>query len=257
MSGSDPKAMVVIPTYNEKENLPKIVEALFALGIPNFHVLVVDDNSPDGTGQIAEDLAIQDPYTGHINVLHRKAKEGLGPAYKEGFKKAIQLGADYIIQMDADFSHQPKYIPQMLALAPKHDIIVGSRYMPGGSVDENWGPLRKLLSWFANRIYTATILGMPVKDATGGFRLYHRDTMIGMNIDQVRASGYVFQVEMVYVAYKLGYNITEIPIHFPDRVLGKSKMTSNIALEAALRVWQIKFRHRSLSVSRRRTEAYT
>lgn len=257
MSGSHPKVMVVLPTYDEKDNLQPMVQALFALEIPNFHMLVVDDNSPDGTGDIADNLAKLDHYQGKLNVLHRPEKQGLGPAYKEGFKKAVELGADLIIQMDADFSHQPKYIPQMLELASKHDIVVGSRYVKGGSVDEKWGPIRKLLSWWANRIYTPTILNIPVKDATGGFRVYHRDTMVGLNVDQVKASGYVFQVEMIFVAHKLNYNIGEIAIHFPDRVRGTSKMTSSIAIEAALRVWQIKFRHRSLNQAKRRTEAYT
>jgi len=256
MTDTHPKVMVVLPTYNEKENLNLMVQALFALEIPNFHLLVVDDNSPDGTGEIADNLAKLDPYVERMAVLHRESKQGLGPAYKAGFKEAISMGADLIIQMDCDFSHQPKYIPQMLELAGDHDIVVGSRYKKGGSVDERWGPIRKLLSWWANRVYTPTILNIPVKDATGGFRLYHRDVLIGMNVDQVYASGYVFQVEMIYVAHKLGYDITEIAIHFPDRVRGESKMTSSIALEAALRVWQIKFRHRNLDQAQRRTEAY-
>ncbi len=257
MTDTHPKVMVVLPTYNEKENLHLMVQALFGLEIPNFHLLVVDDNSPDGTGEIADNLAKLDSYAGRINVLHRTQKDGLGPAYKAGFKKAIAMGADYIIQMDCDFSHQPKYILQMLKLASDHDIVIGSRYIKGGSVDERWGPIRKLLSWWANRIYTPTILNMPVRDATGGFRLYKRDVLLGINVDQVYASGYVFQVEMIFVAHKLDYNITEIPIHFPDRERGTSKMSSTIALEAAFRVWQIKFRHRSLTASKRRTEAYT
>ena len=257
MSSSHPKVMVVLPTYNEKDNLEEIVSALFTLEVPNFHILVVDDNSPDGTGDIAESLAQQDDYQGKIFVLHRAKKQGLGPAYKDGFKKAIELGAEILIQMDADFSHQPKYIPQMLDLSANYDVVVGSRYVAGGSVDDKWGPLRKLLSWFANRIYTPTILQLPLKDATGGYRLYHRETLIGMNIDRVESSGYVFQVEMVYVAHQLGYNIAEIAIHFPDRIRGVSKMTSSIALEAALRVWQIKLRHRALNQEHRRTEVYT
>lgn len=256
MTDTHPKIIVVLPTYNEKDNLPLMVEALFGLQIPNFHMLVVDDNSPDGTGEIADTFASDDLYKGKIFVLHRPQKQGLGPAYKAGFKKAIQLGADLIIQMDADFSHQPKYIPQMLALADKHDVVVGSRYIEGGSVDDRWGPWRKLLSWWANRIYTPTILNIPLYDATGGFRLYHRHAMIGLNVERVKASGYIFQVEMIYVAHKLGYDIGEIAIHFPDRERGTSKMTSSIALEAALRVWQIRYRHRSLNQTKRRTEAY-
>lgn len=257
MADSQPKIIVVLPTYKEIENLPIMVGDLFALNIPNFHLLIVDDNSPDGTGKMADDFANSDDYRGKIFALHRPEKQGLGPAYKEGFKKAIQMGAEIVIQMDADFSHQPKYIPQLLELASKHDIVIGSRYMDGGSVDPKWGPLRKLLSWWANRIYTPTILGIPIHDATGGFRVYHRHAMIGLDVERVKSSGYVFQVEMIFVAHKLGYNIGELAIHFPDRIRGESKMSSNIALEAAVRVWQIKFRHSGLIKSMRRTDPYT
>ena len=244
MSAIPAKVMVVLPTYNERENISEMAAALFALGIPDFHLLIVDDNSPDGTGNIAEDLAQQARYQGKIFVLHRPAKQGLGPAYKQGFKRALSLGADIIIQIDADFSHQPKYIPQMLEQAKHHDVVIGSRYVRGGSVDEGWGFWRKWLSWWANLVYTPGILNMPIKDTTGGFRLFHRESLIGMNIDQVKANNYVFQVEMIFVAHRLGCKIKEIPIHFPDRVRGISKMTLSIALEAALRVWQIKFRYR-------------
>jgi len=249
--------MVVLPTYNEKDNLPNMIEALFALNLPNFHILIVDDNSPDGTGDIAEEYASHENYAGKIFVLHRHEKQGLGPAYIAGFKHALQLNADLIIQMDADFSHQPKYIPKMIEMATEYDLVLGSRYMKGGSVDEKWGPVRKLLSWWANRIYTPLILNFPVTDATGGFRLFRRDTLIGMNIDQISASGYVFQVEMIYVAHRLGYNIGELAIHFPDRQAGTSKMDSSIALEAAQRVWEIKFRYRQLNQSQRRIHAYS
>ena len=252
MSAAPAKVMVVLPTYNEKENIREIAVALFDLDIPDFHLLIVDDNSPDGTGNIAEDLTRQARYQGKMYVLHRPEKQGLGPAYKQGFKQALSLGAEIIIQMDADFSHQPKYIPQMLEQARRHDIVLGSRYVKGGSVDEQWGFLRQWLSRWANRIYTPGILNIPINDATGGFRLFHRASLMGMNIDQVKANGYVFQVEMIFVAHRLGFNIKEIPIHFPDRIRGTSKMSISIALEAALRVWQIRFRHRSLSRSRDR-----
>lgn len=256
MSSQNPMVMVVLPTYNEKDNLPRMIKALFALNIPNFHMLIVDDNSPDGTGNIADDYATQEDYKGKIFVLHREVKQGLGPAYIAGFKRALQLDADLIIQMDADFSHQPKYIPQMIEMAADHDLVLGSRYMKGGSVDEKWGPIRKLLSWWANRIYTPLILNFPVTDATGGFRLFHRETLIGMNIDQIIASGYVFQVEMVYIAHRLGYKIGEFAIHFPDRQVGISKMDSSIALEAAQAVWEIRFRYHQLNQTHRRTMAY-
>ena len=256
MSATPPKVIVVLPTYNERENITRIVPALFALNIPNFHLLVVDDNSPDGTGQVAEELANEVAYRGRINVLHRPEKQGLGPAYIQGFKRALALGADLVIQMDADLSHQPKYIPQLLEQVREFNVVIGSRYATGGSVDEGWGPLRKLLSWWANCVYAPAILHIPVLDATGGFRCYRRASLIGIDLDRVKANGYVFQVEMIYLAHRLGYRIGEVPIHFPDRQHGDSKMTGMIALEAALRVWQIKFRHRALKTCDRRSTEY-
>jgi dolichol-phosphate mannosyltransferase len=241
--------MVVLPTYNEKENLRPMVEALLALGFAALQILVVDDNSPDGTGDLAEALKVE--YPERLHVLHRAQKEGLGPAYIAGFKKALELGATAILQMDADFSHQPKYLPLLIEKLKDYDLVIGSRFAKGGSVDENWGLYRKLLSWWANRVYTPSILGIPVYDATGGFKLWRRETLIGMGIERVQSNGYVFQVEMSYLAHKLGYRITEIPIHFPDRQRGKSKMDSSVALEAALRVWDLRWRYRSLKPSMR------
>lgn len=245
------KIMVVMPTYNEKDTLPLMVEAIFALNISGLEMLVVDDNSPDGTGQIADTLREQ--YDNQVNILHRAEKAGLGKAYIAGFKRAIELGADVIIQMDADFSHQPKYLSQLIEQIQNHDLVLGSRFIKGGSVDEKWSAYRKLLSWFANRLYTPTILGMPIYDATGGFKAWRRETLIGMDIDRVQSNGYVFQVEMNYVAYKLGYRLNEIPIHFPDRQIGDSKMDSSVALEAAIRVWDLLFRYRSLNPTMRAT----
>lgn len=246
-----PKFTVVLPTYNEIGNLKNMVDALFALHIPDFHLLVVDDNSPDGTGQLADDLAAHSG--GHIRVLHRQEKNGLGPAYIAGFKQAIADGADYILQMDADFSHQPKYIPQMLEKlhAENADVVLASRYVKGGSVDQSWGWYRKWLSWWANRIYVPTILGLPVRDATGGFKLWRTETLIGIDVDRVHSNGYVFQVEMSYLAYRLGYKIVEIPIHFPDRQVGESKMSSKVALEAAIRVWQLRWQYKHLKFNDR------
>lgn len=243
------KVMVVLPTYNEKENLPLIVEAIFNLDIVGLEILVVDDNSPDGTGQLADSLRAK--YDEKLYVLHRSQKGGLGPAYIAGFKKAIELGAEIIIQMDADFSHQPKYLPELIEKLQVHDLVVGSRFAPGGSVDSNWSIYRKLLSWWANRIYTPLILNIPVNDATAGFKAWRTETLIGMDIDRVQSNGYVFQVEMSYVAHKLGYKIAEVPIHFPDRQVGTSKMDSSVALEAAIRVWDLLFRYRSLKPSMR------
>src|SRR5690606_26360653 len=151
---------------------------------------VVDDNSPDGTGRIADELA--ETFPGQVSVLHRTAKEGLGAAYIAGFKKALQTNADYIIQMDCDFSHQPKYIPSMIEAAARHDLVLGSRYVKGGGVDESWSLYRKALSWFANRVYVRTLLGIPVNDATGGFKLWRRQTLIGLDLERVRSNGYVF-----------------------------------------------------------------
>ena len=256
MTETPPKVVVVLPTYNERENITRIVPALFDLKIPNLHLLIVDDNSPDGTGRVAEELGEEAAFQGKINVLHRERKQGLGPAYIQGFKRALSLGADLVLQMDADLSHQPQYIPKLLETAQGYDIVIGSRYADGGSVDEGWGPLRKLLSWWANRVYTPTILNVPIRDATGGFRVYQRDCLIGMDLNKVKANGYVFMVELAYVAHQLGYRIGEVPIHFPDRQHGDSKMSSAIAFEAALRVWQIMLRHRALKPSDRREAKY-
>lgn len=250
-----PKTIVVIPTYNERENLPLMVEALFALPVTDLEMLVVDDNSPDGTGQLADQLATQHPE--RVHVLHRAAKTGLGPSYRAGFKQALALGADYVLQMDADFSHQPKYIPQMIeTLESGGDMVLGSRFVRGGSVDPSWGVYRKLLSWWANRLYVPTILHIPVYDATGGYRLWRANTLTGLDLDRVQSSGYVFQVEMAYCAVRLGYKVVEVPIHFPDRQRGESKMDSKIALEAALRVWSIRQRHHTLNPLMRRTTPY-
>ncbi|TVR20571.1 MAG: polyprenol monophosphomannose synthase [Anaerolineaceae bacterium] len=251
-----PKLTVVLPTYNEKENLSNIVNALFALDIPMLNLLVVDDTSPDGTGQIADALARE--FDGRMSVYHRTEKNGLGPAYRAGFRRALAEGADYIVQMDADFSHQPHYIYDMLSAMEDSgaDMVLGSRFVKGGSVDKSWGAYRKLLSWWANRVYVPTILRIPVYDATGGYRLWRRETLIGLDLDRVQSNGYVFQVEMAYVTVKLGYRVVEVPIHFPDRQLGESKMDSRIALEAAWRTWSLRSRHHRLTPQDRRTAAY-
>lgn len=249
MSEHPPRIMVVLPTYNEKENLEAIVAALFALPLPQLEILIVDDNSPDGTGQIAERL--RGDYDERVQVLHRQQKAGLGPAYIAGFQEAIRLGAAVIIQMDADFSHQPHYIPLMLEKLQNADVVAGSRFVKGGSVDETWSPYRKLLSWWANRIYTPTLLRLPVYDSTGGYRMWRRETLIGMDLSRIHSNGYVFQVEMIYVAYKLGYRVVEYPIHFPDRRAGKSKMSTRVALEAAIRVWEILARYWRFNPTRR------
>jgi dolichol-phosphate mannosyltransferase len=236
--------MVVIPTYNEADNLPAMFGELLALDVPGLQVLVVDDNSPDGTGRIAEGLAARHPR--QLHVIHRTGKLGLGTAYIQGFRYALEQGADLVVQMDADFSHSPGYIPQLMAAAADYDVVVGSRYVAGGQLDERWGWGRYLLSWWANSIYTRIILGLKVRDATAGFKCWRRATLEGIGLDRVRSNGYVFQVEMAYLTEKLGYRFQELPIYFEDRRIGRSKMTVPVKVEAALRTWQIRWRHRKV-----------
>lgn len=235
---------VVIPTYNEAENLPNIAREVLALGIPGLGILVVDDNSPDGTGQIADRLKAE--YAGKLEVLHNPNKGGLGVAYRAGFKQAIAAGADVILQMDADFSHQPRYIADLLAkLEAGSDLCIGSRFARDGGVDTDWGRFRKLLTWFANGVYIPAILNLPVRDATGGYRAWRAEALKRVLDCDIQSNGYVFQVEMAYAAYRLGLKLTETPIYFPDRQKGESKMRGKIVFEAALRVWQIRWRYRN------------
>lgn len=237
------KVTIVIPTYNEAENLPEIVTKLFNLPLPELKILVVDDNSPDGTGQIAEDLGKQ--WGGNVDVLHRPGKMGLGTAYIQGFEYAIQHDADAIVQMDADFSHPPEKVLEMAQAIDRYSFVSGSRYIPGGNLDEHWPLWRKGLSSFGN-LYARAILGLPMKDVTGGFRMWKRDTLAGMPLQRVRSNGYVFQVEMAYLASRLGYTFVEVPFYFADRRLGTSKMNLRIQLEAAVRVWQLPGLYRDL-----------
>jgi dolichol-phosphate mannosyltransferase len=227
---------IVIPTYNEAENLPVLVPAILNLPLPDLKILIVDDNSPDGTGQIGEDLGKQ--WQGRVEVLHRPGKMGLGTAYIQGFQHAIHQGAEAVGQMDADFSHPVEKVPTLVKALESCSVALGSRYIPGGSLDERWPIWRKGLSSFGN-IYARAILGLPMKDITGGFRLWRSTTLTGMPLERVRSNGYVFQVEMIYVATRLGYTFREVPFHFADRRWGKSKMNFRIQFEAALRVWQL------------------
>ena len=242
------KVHVVIPTYNEADNLCAICEALWALPL-DIAILVVDDASPDGTGEIADRLAVEHP--GRFEVIHRAGKLGLGTAYITGFKHVLAQGAEVVVQMDADFSHSPGYITQMVALLDDYDLVIGSRYVEGGRTDERWGFGRWLLSWFANSVWVRFILRTRVKDATGGFKAWRADTLRGLGLDRIRSNGYIFQTEMNYVAERLGYRIAEIPIYFEDRRIGQSKMSVPIKVEAALRTWQVWWRHRGLSPSMR------
>ncbi len=230
--------VVVIPTYNEAENLPKLVSALFILPL-DLRILIVDDNSPDGTGRIADDLANTHP--GRLEVIHRPGKLGLRSAYLTGFNKALTSNVEAAAQMDADFSHDPGALVGMAKQLESCDIVFGSRYIPGGAVDRHWAFWRKSLSAFGN-LYARTILNLPTHDVTTGFRLWRRETLLGMPLERVTSSGYVFQVEMAYLATCLEYVICEYPIYFAERQVGESKMSFKIQTEAALRVWQV-WRH--------------
>ncbi len=240
-----PEVIVVIPTYNEADNLPLMAAELWALNIAGLSILVVDDNSPDGTGQVAEELARQRP--GALEVLHRKRKEGLGAAYVAGFSHALRRNVGTIIQMDCDFSHSPEHIPEMLQELRHYDVVVGSRYVNGGQIDERWETGRYLLSWWANAIYTRLLLNLRVKDATAGFKCWRADVLRAIDLDGISSHGYSFQFEMAYIVEKLGYRVKEIPIYFEDRRIGRSKLTIPIKVEAALRTWLVLWQYRHLT----------
>jgi dolichol-phosphate mannosyltransferase len=236
-------AIVVIPTYNEAENLPHMVDRLWSLPITGLRLIVVDDGSPDGTGDVAEELARRHP--GRIRVVHRSGKLGLGTAYLAGFAEALRLEPSAVVQMDADFSHAPEVVPELLEGLEGADAAFGSRYVPGGRLDESWSAGRVALSRFGNW-YARQILRLPLRDVTGGFRAWRPSTLRGMPLNRIRSNGYVFQVEMAYVAHRLGFHIVERPIYFEDRRYGRSKMSFRIQVEAALRVWQVLIAHRGL-----------
>jgi dolichol-phosphate mannosyltransferase len=233
---------VVIPTYNEAENLPKLVSALFALPL-DLNILVVDDNSPDGTGLIADGLAAADPK--RMRVMHRTGKLGLSSAYLQAFHTLLDGTVDAIGQMDADFSHDPAALIEMAKRLETCDLVLGSRYIPGGNTDVRWPIWRKALSAWGN-FYARSILRMPLRDVTGGFRLWRRETLQAMPLERVKASGYIFTVEMAYLAWCLQFKIGEVPIYFADRRWGKSKMSFKIQAEAAVRVWQVLWAYRDL-----------
>jgi dolichol-phosphate mannosyltransferase len=243
------RTIVVIPTYNEADNIKPLAEALWALPVDDLVVLIVDDNSPDGTGALADLLIEANPRK--MAVLHRPGKQGLGMAYKSGFHEALTMGGDAIVQMDADFSHSPVYIPEMLKLLDQYDVVVGSRYVPGGATDRRWSLWRWLLSWWANSVYTRLILRTRQKDTTAGFKAWRCETLHGIDLSRVHSNGYDFQVEMTYITERLGYRVKEIPIYFEDRRIGKSKMDIPVKIESALRVWDIAWRHRGLKPAHR------
>jgi dolichol-phosphate mannosyltransferase len=231
----------VVPTYNEAENLPNLVSALFALPL-DLRVLVVDDNSPDGTGLVADGLR-RDHH--RLAVLHRGGKQGLRSAYLGGMERVLTEGAEAVLQIDADLSHDPSKVLEFAEALKDSDLVLGSRYIPGGSLDTNWPRWRRGLSAFGNS-YARTILGAPITDLTTGFRLWRADALREMPLDQIKSNGYVFLVEMAYMAHCLEYRIREVPIHFADRQHGLSKMSLGIQAEAAFRIWQVWWHHRRL-----------
>ncbi len=231
---------IIVPTFNEAGNLPILVSALYSLPLDDLKILVVDDHSPDGTGTIADQLATDNP--GRLTVIHRTEKLGLGTAYLAGFRHALASGSQVIAQMDADFSHSPDKLVELVQALAGCDLAMGSRYVPGGSVDQRWPLWRKSLSAFGN-LYARSILGLPVRDATGGYRAWRAQTLRALPLDRVHSDGYAFQVEMVYLACLYGFQVREIPIYFADRRWGSSKMSFRIQREAALRVWQLRFEY--------------
>ena len=241
---------IVLPTFNEADNIVAFVEALLSLPIL-LNVMIVDDDSPDGTGQLAEGLAQNHPT--RVQVINRIGQRGLGSAYIEGFRAALLRGADLIGQMDSDFSHSPDYLPHFLEKIPEYDVIVGSRYVPGGKTDDKWSAWRFVLSWWGNN-YARWILGLQVRDSTAGFKLFRRRTLESIDIDHIRSNGYVFQVEVAYLCEKNGMRILEWPIYFEDRRIGKSKMSMRVKLEAAWRVWQIRMRYGGMPQNKARVE---
>jgi dolichol-phosphate mannosyltransferase len=228
------RALLCLPTYDERENLAPMVEAILAAA-PQLDVLVIDDNSPDGTGQLADQIAARES---RVQVLHRAGKEGLGRAYLAGFAWALARDYGLVLEMDCDFSHDPKYLPAMLAAAGEADLVLGSRYVRGGGT-VNWGLLRKLISR-GGSLYARTILGLSVRDLTGGFKCFRREVLEAIDLPTVECTGYAFQIELTYRAARRGFRITELPIVFADRRVGHSKMSRRIVLEAIARVWSIR-----------------
>jgi len=229
------KSTTIIPTYNERQNIDGLIKSIIN-SQEDFHIIIVDDNSPDGTGEIADKLALEFK---QVKVIHRARKLGLGTAYMEGFKRALKEGADYIFEMDADFSHDPKSLPNFMEAIKDNDLVLGSRYVRGGGV-VNW-PFRRLLLSKMASFYVRAITGLPVADPTGGFKCFRRNVLESICLDDIRSNGYAFQIEMTYKTWKKGFRIKEIPITFVERGRGKSKMGLRIILEAIWIVWKLKF----------------
>lgn len=231
------RAVIIIPTYNERENLPRIVPQILEQD-PRFEVLVVDDNSPDGTGELADALASAEPK--RVHVIHRSGKLGLGTAYVTGFKWAIGEKVDYVFEMDADFSHDPKHLTEFLKWIGDADLVIGSRYLDGRVTVVNWPMARLLLSYFAN-VYARWVTGLQLWDSTGGFKCYRRVVLEGVDLNAIHSNGYSFQIEMSFRALRRGFRIKEIPILFTDRDVGVSKMSRNIVYEAVWIVWRLRW----------------
>ncbi len=229
-------AWLVLPTYNEAENLEALVAAVRAKLPASAQLLIVDDSSPDGSGEIAERLAAAEA---NVSVLHRRHKEGLGPAYIAGFRHALAAGAGLVLEMDSDFSHDPAYLPRLLEAAQRADVVLGSRYVAGGGVSD-WGPLRKAISR-GGSTYARLVLGVDVQDLTGGFKCFRREVLEAIDLDSIQARGYAFQVEMTYRAIRRGFSVVEVPIVFRDRRAGSSKMDRTIVAEAVWRVPLLRF----------------
>ena len=228
------RALVIIPTYNERENIPQLVPAILGQG-EHFDVLVVDDNSPDGTGEIADALASTQP---RLHVIHRPGKAGLGTAYVAGFKLALEQGYEAVFEMDADFSHSPDDLPRLLAAVQQADVAIGSRWIPDGGT-QNWSLLRKFISRGGSQ-YAKLILGVPMNDLTSGFKCFSSHVLARLDLDAIHSNGYAFQVEVNYFCHRLGYRIVEIPIMFVDRRVGHSKMSAGIVLEAMAVCWKLR-----------------
>jgi dolichol-phosphate mannosyltransferase len=225
------RSVICLPTYNERENVEPMVAALRGLELEDLHVLVIDDSSPDGTGDIADRLAAEDD---HVHVLHRDKKEGLGPAYLAGFRRALELGADLVFEMDCDFSHDPADVPRLAAAAESADLVLGSRYVSGGGT-RNWGFMRRFISR-GGSLYAQALLQLGVRDLTGGFKCYRRKVLETIDLEAISSLGYAFQIETTYRALRAGFRVVEVPITFADREVGGSKMSKGIVLEA---IWKV------------------
>lgn len=230
------RSLVVVPTFNERENLPRLVPLILSQD-SSLEVLVVDDASPDGTGQLAEEMAASEP---RMHVLHRPGKLGLGTAYLDGFRWGLTRDFAFFFEMDADFSHDPAHLPQFLAAIADADLVLGSRYLEGRVTVVNWPISRLLLSYFAN-MYARVVTGLPIADSTGGFKCFRREVLEALALDRVESNGYAFQIEMSFRAWKQGFRIVEIPIMFVDRDVGESKMSKRIVREAVWRVWRLRW----------------